>query len=77
MAAYRSVYDHDKHSNETEEEVSLMQTVISPRAKRMHSLRRLVQRAEDVLQSADPARSGPSHREPSDVLTLSTGDVCV
>jgi hypothetical protein len=38
-------------------------TAFSPRAKRMHNLRRLVQRAEDVLSSADPARSGPSHRE--------------
>ena len=40
-----------------------MLTAFSPRAKRMHSLRRLVQRAEDVLSSADPARSEPRHRE--------------
>ena len=46
-----------------------MLTAFSPRAKRMHSLRRLVQRAEDVLSSADPARSGPRHRELAGLTT--------
>jgi hypothetical protein len=54
---------------ETEEEVSYVQTVFSPRAKRMQSLRRLVQRAEAVLQSADPARRTPGHRELAGLTT--------